>query len=149
MSRDFARGCGMGFVSYPHLILLISGQTFEVTVAHKKFWELNKNYQFSLHRIPIVSWPAAMVWSIGHGLGRVRATLVGLLNGLPSLYLLCVCKKLIFSRSSKWAVILVGLPNFFPHFPNLVALYLSCQLWTLYRSPIYSAYWSGGPYLSE
>ena len=31
----------MSFVSYPHLILLISGQTFEVTVAHEKFWELN------------------------------------------------------------------------------------------------------------
>ena len=32
----------MGFVSYPYLILLISGQTFEVTVAHENFWELNK-----------------------------------------------------------------------------------------------------------
>ena len=31
----------MGFVSYPHLILLISGQMFEVTVAHEIFWELN------------------------------------------------------------------------------------------------------------
>ena len=31
----------MDFVSYPHLILLISGQTFEVTVAHENFWELN------------------------------------------------------------------------------------------------------------
>ena len=31
----------MGFVSYPHLILLISDQIFEVTVSHKKFWELN------------------------------------------------------------------------------------------------------------
>ena len=30
----------MSFVSYPHLILLISGQTFEVTVAQKKFWKL-------------------------------------------------------------------------------------------------------------
>ena len=37
-------GCGMSFVSYPRLILLIliSGQTFEVTVALKKFWDINK-----------------------------------------------------------------------------------------------------------
>ena len=27
----------MGFVSYPHLILLISGQMFEVTVVHEIF----------------------------------------------------------------------------------------------------------------
>jgi len=32
-SRDFTRGHGMSFVNYPHLILLISGQTFEITVA--------------------------------------------------------------------------------------------------------------------
>ena len=32
----------MSFVSYPHLIFLISGQMFEVTVAHEKFRELNK-----------------------------------------------------------------------------------------------------------
>ena len=31
----------MCFISYPHLILLISGQTFEVTVAYENFWELN------------------------------------------------------------------------------------------------------------
>ena len=31
----------MSFVSYPHLIFLISGQTFQVTVVHEKFWELN------------------------------------------------------------------------------------------------------------
>ena len=31
----------MGFVSYPYLILLISGQIFEVTIAHGNFWELN------------------------------------------------------------------------------------------------------------
>ena len=31
----------MSFVSYPHLIFLISGQMFEVTVAHEIFWELN------------------------------------------------------------------------------------------------------------
>ena len=32
----------MSFVSYPHLILLISGQTVEATVAHKFFWELKE-----------------------------------------------------------------------------------------------------------
>ena len=42
LSRDITRVCGMSFVSYSHLILLISGQTFEVTVVHKKFWELNR-----------------------------------------------------------------------------------------------------------
>ena len=31
----------MSFASYPHPILLISGQTFEVTVALKKFWDVN------------------------------------------------------------------------------------------------------------
>ena len=31
----------MRFISYPHLILLISGQTFKVTVPCEKFWELN------------------------------------------------------------------------------------------------------------
>jgi len=31
----------MDFISYIHLILLISGQTFEVTVARGNFWELN------------------------------------------------------------------------------------------------------------
>ena len=39
-SRNFIWGCGMSFVSYPHLILLTSGQTFKVTVALKKFCEL-------------------------------------------------------------------------------------------------------------
>jgi hypothetical protein len=53
-------------------------------------------------------------------------------------------KKLISSRPSKWVAILVGLPNFSPHTSNLVALYLGCQLWALYRSSIYSACWSGG-----
>jgi len=79
----------------------------------------------------------------------LRATPAGLLNGLPSPYLLGGCKKLISSRPSKWAVILVGLPNFSPHPLNLVALYLGCQLWALYRSPIYSACWNGDPYLGE
>ena len=32
------------------------------------------------------------------------------------------------SRESKWAVILVSLPNFSSHSPNLVVLYLDCQL---------------------
>jgi len=31
----------MNFVSYPYLILLISDQTFEVTVAMKKVGDLN------------------------------------------------------------------------------------------------------------
>ena len=32
----------MGFINYPYLILLINDQTFEVTVALEKFWDLNK-----------------------------------------------------------------------------------------------------------
>jgi len=36
-SRSFTEGCGMSFVSYSHLIFLISGRTFEVTVAFKFF----------------------------------------------------------------------------------------------------------------
>ena len=35
-------GYEIDFVSYPYLILLISGQTFEITLAHKFFWELNR-----------------------------------------------------------------------------------------------------------
>ena len=31
----------MGFVSYPCLILQISGQTVQSTVAREKFWQLN------------------------------------------------------------------------------------------------------------
>ena len=34
-------GYGMDFVTYPHLILLISGQMFKVTVAQEIFLELN------------------------------------------------------------------------------------------------------------
>ena len=30
-------GCGMSFVSYPYLILLISGQMFEVTAMLENF----------------------------------------------------------------------------------------------------------------
>ena len=49
----------MSFVSYPHLILQISGQTLQVTVASKNFWELNelsgtfkkKITQYPSHRI--------------------------------------------------------------------------------------------------
>ena len=37
-----SRGYGMDFVSYPYLILLISGQTFEATVVHEKIWKANK-----------------------------------------------------------------------------------------------------------
>ena len=32
----------MSFVSYSHLIFLISDETFEVTVAREQFWELNR-----------------------------------------------------------------------------------------------------------
>ena len=39
VSRFLSGGCGMSFVSYPHLILLINNQIFEVTVAHENFWE--------------------------------------------------------------------------------------------------------------
>ena len=35
----------MNFISYPHLILLISGQTFEITVALKRF-QLSKHSLF-------------------------------------------------------------------------------------------------------
>ena len=31
----------MGFASYSHLILQISGQTLQVTIAREIFWELN------------------------------------------------------------------------------------------------------------
>ena len=37
------RGYGMGFVSYSHLILLISGQIFEITVVLKLFWNFGGN----------------------------------------------------------------------------------------------------------
>jgi len=35
--KDYIRGCRMSFISYLHLILLISDQIFEVIVALKKF----------------------------------------------------------------------------------------------------------------
>ena len=42
VSQFSPEDCGMGFVSYSHLILLlISGQTLSVTVAPKKFCKLN------------------------------------------------------------------------------------------------------------
>ena len=31
----------MSFISYPHLILLISDQTFEITAGPNFFWNLN------------------------------------------------------------------------------------------------------------
>jgi len=34
----------MSFVSYLHLILLISGQTFEVIIAHENFWEQGRSF---------------------------------------------------------------------------------------------------------
>ena len=36
-SRNYTGGYGMSFVSYSHLVLLISGQMFEVTVVLKLF----------------------------------------------------------------------------------------------------------------
>ena len=41
-SHNYTRGYEMSFISYPHLILLISGQTFKVTAAQEKLWELNR-----------------------------------------------------------------------------------------------------------
>ena len=38
-----AGGYGMGFVSYPHLRLLISGQMFEITVVLEIFWNFKGN----------------------------------------------------------------------------------------------------------
>ena len=32
-SHNYTRGYGMSFISYPHLILLISGQTFKITAG--------------------------------------------------------------------------------------------------------------------
>ena len=40
-SHNYTRGYGMSFISYPHLILLISGQTFEITAGPNFFWNLN------------------------------------------------------------------------------------------------------------
>ena len=41
----------MRFISYPHLILLISSQTLEITMEPKKFWDVNKTlYQFRPQR---------------------------------------------------------------------------------------------------
>ena len=34
----------MSFVSYLHLILLISSQTFEVIIAHENFWEQGRSF---------------------------------------------------------------------------------------------------------
>ena len=61
------------------------------------------HYRFALPRERIGTW-----------LQDLRATPVGLLNGLSYLYLLGGCKKLISSRPSKWVAILVGLQNFSP-----------------------------------
>ena len=38
-SHNYTQGYGMSFISYPHLILLISGQTFEITAGPKFFLE--------------------------------------------------------------------------------------------------------------
>ena len=39
--KDYIRGCRMSFISYLHLILLISNQTFEVIAVKEKNLELN------------------------------------------------------------------------------------------------------------
>ena len=41
-SHNYTRGYEMSFISYPHLILLISGQTLSVTVALKKILETKR-----------------------------------------------------------------------------------------------------------
>jgi len=33
----------MSFIGYSHLILIISGQMFDITAAQKKLWELNRH----------------------------------------------------------------------------------------------------------
>ena len=38
-SHNYTRGYGMSFISYSHLILLISGQTFEITAGPNFFLE--------------------------------------------------------------------------------------------------------------
>ena len=40
-SHNYTRGYGMSFISYPHLILLISRQTFKITAGPNFFWNLN------------------------------------------------------------------------------------------------------------
>ena len=49
----FPRGYEMSFVSYSHLILLINDQTFEITVAREKIWQL-KGPEVARHNYPIV-----------------------------------------------------------------------------------------------
>ena len=75
----------------------------------------------------------------------IRATPVRRANGLSYKDLVAGDQKSIFSRESKWATILVSLPNFSPHppiwWPSIWAA--NCG------SPIYTACWSGGPYLGE
>ena len=52
----------MSFISYSHFILIISGQTFEVTIVHGKFWEHGRcagvfGYEFfwNMHQ-ELVEW---------------------------------------------------------------------------------------------
>ena len=48
----------MGFVSYPHLILLISGQTFEATVARHCLGSLDSSRDFARgYGMSFVSYP--------------------------------------------------------------------------------------------
>jgi len=52
-----------------------------------------------------------------YGAMRIRATPAERANGLLYKDLVGGHQKSISSRGSKWAAILVGLPNFFPHPP--------------------------------
>ena len=55
-SRNYTPGYGIGFVSYLHLTLLISDQMFKVTVAHKIFWDRNKQH-------PLLGWSSKILVS--------------------------------------------------------------------------------------
>ena len=64
-SRNYTWDCGMDFVSYSHLIFLISGQTFEFTVVLEKVWDLRP---YSLHHPStqrIMSWLFGTCWYHG------------------------------------------------------------------------------------
>ena len=70
----------MSFISYPHLILLISGQTFKVTVACEKFWELNGALARELNYRKQADWNAIVVYNTTSPLcwvpPRIRSQLV-------------------------------------------------------------------------
>jgi len=79
------------FIFYLHMILLPTQDSSHLAIWKSKLWKRK-----------------CSCW-------HVRATPIGLLNGLSSPYLLGGCKKLISSRPSKWTAILVGILNFSPH----------------------------------